>query len=306
MSLSLLDVDNLVSLVHAQYSKTGFKPSNEYQFTVLAAFVLSRTSNSGADSETEARHDFKVISLATGSKCLPKSRLPPRGDTLHDSHAEVLARRGAVRWLYEEIRRCCAGGDTSEWIQRRASSGKYALNDGVELHMYISTIPCKHSQIPYQNTPLTCFLGGDASTRLLASTQLIQDPSMATLKSTSSFAPLPPNAASRGRDNYALLGVLRTKPGRADSPPTISMSCSDKIASWCVLGTQGALASEVMQPVYSRGLVVGLDDVPEEESVREMVREDCERAVCGRLEGFEGVYVDLCIYREVNLRTPGF
>lgn len=69
--------------------------------------------------------------------------------------------------------------------------------------------------------------GGDASMRFLASSQ---DPEMAALKDSGSSVSPPPGAASRGRDGYALFGVLRTKPGRSDSPPTLCMSCSDKIA----------------------------------------------------------------------------
>ena len=34
--------------------------------------------------------------------------------------------------------------------------------------------------------------------------------------------------------HYHNVGVLRTKPGRGD--PTLSMSCSDKIMKWCILG----------------------------------------------------------------------
>ena len=33
---------------------------------------------------------------------------------------------------------------------------------------------------------------------------------------------------------YHNVGALRTKPGRGD--PTLSMSCSDKMMKWCVLG----------------------------------------------------------------------
>lgn len=63
--------------------------------------------------------------------------------------------------------------------------------------------------------------------RFLASSQ---DPEMAALKDSSPPVPPPVGEACRGRDGFALHGVLRTKPGRADSPPTKCMSCSDKIA----------------------------------------------------------------------------
>ena len=57
-----------------------------------------------------------------------------------------------------------------------------------------------------------------------------QDPIMAALKDSAPPIPLPSGVTSRGRDNYSLFGVLRTKPGRADSPPTRCLSCSDKLA----------------------------------------------------------------------------
>lgn len=125
------------------------------------------------------------------------------------------------------------------------------------------------------------FQGGDASTRFLAS---FQDEEMAALKNSNVFPVLSPNSASRGRDNYALLGVLRTKPGRADSPPTISMSCSDKIAAWNYLGLQGALASRFLKPLYISTLIVG--EVPE--NMHNVVIEDCERAFFKRLAGIQG------------------
>ncbi|KAM5534870.1 hypothetical protein V8D89_011425 [Ganoderma adspersum] len=249
--------DDVASLVLSTYVGLKFKPPDG-QFTILAAFVFS-------DAES-----IKVISLGTGSKCLPAARLPQNGDGLHDSHSEVLARRGAIRWLLEEIKRSCDSAQPSiprfrsQWISR-SQDGKYALNTGVKLDMYISTMPC-----------------GDASTRYLASSQ---DPEMAALKDSTPFPEPPPCTASRGRDNYSLYGVLRTKPGRADSPPTLSMSCSDKIAAWNVLGIQGALASRLLRPVYIDRVIIGEVEQP----MRQVVLEDCQRALYARLHSIAGL-----------------
>ncbi|CAD6937586.1 unnamed protein product [Tilletia laevis] len=66
----------------------------------------------------------------------------------------------------------------------------------------------------------------------------------------------------RGRTNEATLNILRTKPGRAHSIPAISLSCSDKLASYVALGVQGSLLLALLEPTVPSIFVVGF--VPKE------------------------------------------
>lgn len=267
MSDDTVDPDHLAAAVNAAYTSLRFKPPTG-QYTILAGFILV----------SPGRH--KVISLATGSKCLPANRLSGRGESVNDSHAEVLARRSLLLWLFDEVRRTrdCASGETSPWIERHLS-GKYRLRDAVHLHMYISTVPCmsiKSAVIAYSYR-----LGGDASMRFLASSQ---DPEIAQLKDSIPFEVQPSDVPWRGRNNYHCYGVLRTKPGRADSLTTASMSCSDKIAAWNVLGLQGALGSLLFTPLYVDSIIIG--EVPQ--GILDVVLDDCRRAFWGRIQDLEG------------------
>jgi len=126
-----LDEDTvLVHAVQEQYASLNLKlPLGT--FTILAAIALT-----SSDSLIQP----KIIALATGCKCLPKDKLPLQGEALHDSHAEVLARRGAVRWLFEEIDRAVSGH--SAWLSK-TTDDRYRLKDGVQMIMYISTPPCE-------------------------------------------------------------------------------------------------------------------------------------------------------------------
>lgn len=57
-------------------------------------------------------------------------------------------------------------------------------------------------------------------------------------------------------EGYHRLGVLRTKPGRGER--TLSMSCSDKMARWNVLGCQGSLLSHFLEkPLYFETVIIG-------------------------------------------------
>lgn len=47
----------------------------------------------------------KVVAIGTGTKCLSTINDDQHGIILHDMHAEVLARRCFVRFLYDQIKK---------------------------------------------------------------------------------------------------------------------------------------------------------------------------------------------------------
>lgn len=172
-------------------------------------------------------------------KCLPASKIPAsNGIILHDWHAEVLTIRSLNRYLLDECRRLVGEGGVSDILERneqapiaratRTTSPPFRIKGNIKLHMYCSEAPCK---LVHPMTPRTCahkFPGGDASMELTMTAQddatAWEDPASIPVGAEST------EQALVGREFFSRLGVVRRKPGRRDSPPTLSKSCSDKLA----------------------------------------------------------------------------
>ncbi|XP_058877564.1 double-stranded RNA-specific editase 1-like isoform X2 [Acipenser ruthenus] len=106
---------------------------------VLAGVVMT----TGTDVK-----DAEVICVSTGTKCINGEYMSDRGLALNDCHAEIIARRSLIRYLYTQLEYFLSNKeDQQKSIFIRCERGGYKLKDSVQFHLYISTSPCGDARI---------------------------------------------------------------------------------------------------------------------------------------------------------------
>ncbi|XP_059201270.1 double-stranded RNA-specific editase B2-like [Centropristis striata] len=223
--------ESIFHLVREKYSElTESCSSTSYaRHKVLAGIVMTR----GFDLRSA-----QVVSLATGTKCLDSDNVSDHGGTLSDCHAEVISRRALVRFLYTQLELLlCKPADCEEQsvFVPNKDGGGFRLRDGIFFHMYVSSSPCGDARLncPYETT-VACETNQHIypSRRFHCHLRVKVDGGEGTL-------PIPANQT-----------------WDAGKPP-VTMSCTDKLAKWSVVGLQGALLSHLVEPVYLHSLTVG-------------------------------------------------
>ncbi len=149
---------------HNELTKKA-KPKHGQEWTVFAAIVAFH----------RADDRMWVVSSATGTKCTAQRH---NEFIIHDSHAEVLARRGLIRILLGEIKERqlensngakkhlansylltesenCSDRNLNSTDPESASKVKqYRLSSDITIHLYISDSPCGDASIyPVPSTP---------------------------------------------------------------------------------------------------------------------------------------------------------
>ncbi|PHT48319.1 hypothetical protein CQW23_12527 [Capsicum baccatum] len=261
-------VSEAVLSIYGRLPKKG-KPQGR-EVTVLAAFLVSSPSQ-----------ELKVISLGTGTKCIGRSRRSSKGDVVNDSHAEITARRALLRYLYSEIRDVynthahSNGGvlcdDVEKFMFHLESDGlgpkRLKMQHGWQLHLYISQLPCGVVS-PGSELALLHDSPAKKGDMMCSSLQFVytKGESSGYTAMTDGCIPMP-------------FGTVMRKPGRGNS--TLSVSCSDKIARWNVVGVQGALLSYLFEPIYISSVSIGQSHIASKTSITgdEMMRAIHERVL---------------------------
>ncbi len=257
-----------------------------YQQTVLASIVLQITTDSSEESA------LRLVALGVGTKVLSMHRILEgrelvdnlaSGDTsVRDMHAEVLAKRGFVRFLLEELKALKLGNRQDSVLDLDPRGFGYKMKDSVSVHLYSSSQPCGNATIKrwakakraaeFPELPAHCLPASLLHHTNFFPKAIDEGEIAALVKTNNAVASSASICSSSSSSRHVPPGMALSSSGAGNV-----MSCSDKLAAWNALGLQGALPSLLLpRPIYLRSITVG----------RKFSEAHCRRALCCRIAGF--------------------
>jgi hypothetical protein len=287
-----------VALMSVNFFREHCPPEllTSYKQTVVATMIMMRTKQ---DSRS-----LSIVSMGAGTKVCgydsvaQQKSLSGGSLAIRDSHAEVLARRGLVKFLHCQLESATGGSDNSIFQRLdRPDEGnrKFALAQGVTFHLYTSSQPCGNASIKrwakvkpvlhpestsefeytvamHSRIQITESGRKEGQTALLVkcNRHTATDGGQSETQEASQIAAeyvVDPELAAP----YLPAGTALPSSGLGNV-----MTCSDKIALWNAVGLQGTLLSSLIDPVYLSTITVG----------RKFSKVHCERALCCRLQDF--------------------
>ena len=217
--------DRIAQLCEEKYDElVTMAPNSDKLRKVVSGIVMVKGTVGTSDAAAE------VVAMGTGTKCIGGESISDSGLAVNDCHGEIIARRSFLRFLYLQLDYCSKGQDS---IFERAPSGRYAVKSNISFHLYISTAPC-----------------GDA--RIFSPTEVTADNH--PLRASRGLARVKIEA---GEGTVLAANQVQTWDGILNGERIYTMSCSDKLARWNVLGVQGSLLSIFLEPVYFKSLILG-------------------------------------------------
>nr|ARI70656.1 RNA-specific adenosine deaminase [Epinephelus malabaricus] len=196
---------------------------------ILATIVMRRGEGLGT-----------VVSLGTGNRCVKGEELSLKGDTVNDCHAEIISRRGFLRFLYMELLKHYDGADDS--IFEPGEKNKLQIKPDITFHLYISTAPCGDGAL----FDKSCSEAGD---EVEGHQPLFENAKQGKLRTKVENG--------EGTIPVESSAIVPTWDGIQHGERLRTMSCSDKILRWNVVGLQGALLTHFLHPIYLKSITLG-------------------------------------------------
>ncbi|TMS17841.1 hypothetical protein E3U43_001910 [Larimichthys crocea] len=173
----------------------------------------------------------EVVAFGTGN-FITKEKPSSCGRIVHDSHAVVTARRSLMRFLYRHLLMFFSKRDNlteKSIFQQNSSSSLLSVKSGITLHLYVNQLPKGAAQIPskLRLNPLS-----------ISAWQVNNEISLHVSVQSKVFS------------------VFSSAFDQSVSK-VVSMSTTDKLTQWQVLGYQGALLSHFIEPIYVQSILIG-------------------------------------------------
>ncbi|XP_023234864.1 double-stranded RNA-specific editase Adar-like [Centruroides sculpturatus] len=195
---------------------------------VLAGIAMTR------DSEME------IIAVCAGTKDDVGKDVSLDGTSLNDCHAEVLVRRCLTSFLYSQLESMATGRKNRSIFIECDGTPAYRLKPDVKFHLYVSEPPCGDARMCFPEE----FSG-----------RSLQRGAYGVLRWKNKFQK--ESFYIESNDGIQTVEVIKR-----NKRQFTTLSCSDKIASWNVLGIQGSLLSHFIQPIYLESIIIGREIYP--------------------------------------------
>ncbi|XP_067328378.1 double-stranded RNA-specific adenosine deaminase isoform X2 [Anolis sagrei] len=226
--------DQIAMLSHQRFNALTARIQHSLLGRKILAAIIMRRGQEGLGV---------VVSIGTGNRCVKGEELSLKGETVNDCHAEIISRRGFIRFLYDELLKYDPAAPEDS-IFEPLPDGQLKVKDDITFHLYISTAPCGDGALFDKSCSDQVNTAGEDQHQ-----PLFENPKQGKLRTKVENG--------EGTIPVESSDIVPTWDGIQHGERLRTMSCSDKILRWNVLGLQGALLSHFLQPVYLRSITLG-------------------------------------------------
>ncbi|NWW79874.1 DSRAD deaminase, partial [Climacteris rufus] len=229
--------DQMAMLSHQRFNTLTARIQHSLLGRKILAAIIMRKADKGLGV---------VVSIGTGNRCVKGEELSLKGETVNDCHAEIISRRGFVRFLYSELMKYDPSNPSSaeESIFEQAEGKKLKIKSSVTFHLYVSTAPCGDGALFDKSCSDQASEMGQPQHQ-----PLFENPKQGKLRTKVENG--------EGTIPVESSDIVPTWDGIQHGERLRTMSCSDKILRWNILGLQGALLSHFLEPVYLSSVTLG-------------------------------------------------